>query len=136
MKPSVRLALEEKLGAGFVLSEVFLGGRGTWAPVFLLAVQLEALALFLILVFRVTLSRTRYQCLGLHQKKASNVRQETREDEGSSENDERRESDFVWVSGAAPGLEREGPAEWPQQGVPVRGAGPTGTAAMPHGLQR
>lgn len=96
MKPSVRLALEEKLGAGFVLSEVFLGGRGTWAPVFLLAVQLEALVSFLTLVFHITLFRTRYQCLGLHQKKASNVCQKTREDEGSSENDERCESDFVW----------------------------------------
>ncbi|GAB5568715.1 suppressor of tumorigenicity 7 protein [Prionailurus iriomotensis] len=33
--------------------------------------------------------RTRYQRLGLHQKKASNVCQKTREDQGSSENDER-----------------------------------------------
>ncbi|EPY86383.1 hypothetical protein CB1_000316006 [Camelus ferus] len=59
-------------------------------------------------------NRTRHQCLGLHQKKACNVCQKTREDQGSSENDERCEFEFVFGnSGNAPDLEKEDPMERP-----------------------
>lgn len=69
--------------------------------------------LFLILVFYIFPFRTRHQCLGLHQKKASNVCQKTWEDQGSSENDERCEFEFmVWEHSNEPDLEREGGAHW------------------------
>ncbi|KAJ8783089.1 hypothetical protein J1605_009697 [Eschrichtius robustus] len=58
-------------------------------------------------------SRTRHQCLGLHQKKASNVCQKTREDQRSSENDERCEFEFMFGnSDNAPDLQKEEPTEW------------------------
>lgn len=62
------------------------------------------------LVFYISLFRTRHQCLGVHQKKASNVCQKTREDQGSSENDERCEFEFVF---GISGLQKQEPAEWP-----------------------
>lgn len=80
---------------------------------FFLAAQLKAFVFlnFGILYF---LLRTRYQCLGLHQKKASNVCQKTREDQGSSENDERCEFEFVFGNSSnVLDLEKEEPTEWP-----------------------
>ena len=59
-------------------------------------------------MFYVSLFRTRHQCLGLHQKKTSHVCQKTREDQRSSENDERCECEAVFgSSGNAPDLEKE-----------------------------
>ena len=67
-------------------------------------------------MFHISFFRTRYQRLGLHQKKASNVCQKTREDQGSSENDERCEFKFVFGNSSnVPDLKKEEPPEWPEE---------------------
>lgn len=63
--------------------------------------------------------------------------QKTREDQGSSENDERCEFKFVFGnSSKVLDLEKEEPTKWPQQRVPAMAcSGPMGSGARQSGIQ-